>query len=105
MTTAEEQHRRSEALALRLEGGALAQEAAEGREPRARPDHDDRRRRIDRQAETPLGLLDEGFQRAAGRLARQVAGADVHVDARAVNRLSLAPGLRRRAARAHGTRI
>src|SRR5260370_18733470 len=82
MTTAEEQHRRSEALALRLEGGALAQEAAEGREPRARPDHDDRRRRIDRQAETHLGLLDEGLQRAAGRLARQVAGADALVDPR-----------------------
>src|SRR5258707_11767092 len=92
MAAAEEQHRRSQAPALRLEGGAFAQEAAEGRQTRARPDHHDRRRRIDRQAEAYLGLLDEGLHRAAGRLARQMAGADALIDTRPRARRALDHG-------------
>ena len=83
MAAAEEQHRRTQVASLRLERGALAQEAAERREARARPDHDDRRRRIDRQAEAHLGLLHEGLHRGAAGLAQQVIGADAVIDARA----------------------
>src|SRR5882757_11442822 len=102
MAAAEEQHRRSQAAALRLEGGAFAQEAAEGCQACPRADHDDRRRRIDRQAEAYLGLLDEGLQRAAGSLARQVAGADALIDAGSRARRALDDGRGDRATRAVG---
>ena len=83
MAAAEEQHRRAQAASLRLERGPLAQEAAERRQARARPDHDDRRRRIDGQAEAHLGLLDERLHRGAAGLAQQMLEQTPVIDARA----------------------
>src|SRR5215510_12479658 len=71
MAAAEEQQRRTERLAFRPECCPLPQETAERREPRPRPNHDDRRGGIDRQSEADLGFLDERLHRAASGLTRQ----------------------------------
>ena len=86
MAAAEEQHRRAQARALRFSRGALLQEAAERRKPRAGADHDDRHRRIVRQAEAGLGLADRGMNGVADAAAREIVRADAPVDAAARTR-------------------
>src|SRR5262249_11338964 len=83
MAAAEEQHRRSQRCALRFPCRALLQEAAEWREPRARPDHDDGHGRLVRQAETGLGLTHGGMDGFARAAASEIVRAHAPVDAAA----------------------
>ena len=64
-----------------LQRSTLAQKAAERRQARARPDHDDRRRRIDGQAKAYLGLLHEGLHACRRPPGAQMVGADTLIDA------------------------
>src|SRR5258706_14260629 len=71
VTATEEQDRLAELLALRLQRRALAQEAAERREPGPGTDHDDRAPRVFGKAESCRRLLHERMDHASFGLAAQ----------------------------------
>src|SRR5258706_4673773 len=86
MAAAEEQHRRPKLCALGLERGTLLQEAAERRQTRSGPDHDDRHGRIVGQPEPGLGLANRRLDRLARAAAREIVRADAFIDAAARTR-------------------
>ena len=92
MATAEKQHRGAKACAPGFQRGALLQEAAEWRQPRAGTDHDDRHGGIVGQPEPGLGFAHRRMDGLACATAGEIVRADALVDAATRTRGSLDHG-------------